>query len=171
MGESSEEFTNYWLSRFPLLLVHTWLKMQCVANETAFLQYYPNNYHYPELNYADFEMLQSLDENIENDDLIAEERADFMSKKNPKKLQKVSFYEHRRHQGKRMRNFGGEDDENKSGLGLYRNLSADNVGNGTEISTKDNLRVKNRVRKSPNIRHRPKKQVEEPLVWKMSEDK
>lgn len=167
MGESPEDFTNYWLSRFPLLLVHTWLVMQCVAEETTFSQYYPNNFRYPAIDYSEHEIKQPLvdcEENAGDIEVDIQERADFMSKKSPRKPQKVSFYEHRRHYG-RKRGIG-------DAVGLYRNLGVVGVSdNNVQFSTKDNEGVKSRVasRRSPNMRQRAKKQVEEPVVWKVSE--
>lgn len=163
MGESPEQFTNYWLSRFPLLLVHTWIVMQCVAHETVFSQYYPSKYRYPELDYSPHESDNSNDSNKEAVVESIEERADFMGKKNPRRQQKVSFYEYRNKHFGRQRESSAE--ENKMlGVGLYRNLSAnDSVLKlcNDNISTKP----KNRARRSPNIRHKPKKQAEEPLNW------
>lgn len=163
MGESPEEYTSYWLSRFPLLLVHTWLVMQCVANETTFSQYYPNKYRYAELDYSEYEIEEPSMEFEGTEEEIVKD-VDFMVKKSPKKQQRVSFYEQRRNYGKRR-----EEDEKKFAVGLYRNLVENNVvSEGDNINTKENLGVKNR-RKSSYNRHRSKKPVEEPMVWKVSE--
>lgn len=49
LGEIPSKFVHYWTSRFPLLLIHTWLAMQCVKNELMFSDYYENTYQFPDL--------------------------------------------------------------------------------------------------------------------------
>ncbi|XP_044252297.1 serine/threonine-protein kinase/endoribonuclease IRE1-like [Tribolium madens] len=51
LGEIPDSFTNYWTKRFPLLLVHSWLAMQCVSDETAFQHYYHETYKYSYQNF------------------------------------------------------------------------------------------------------------------------
>lgn len=46
LGEIPEAFTSYWTSRFPLLLVHVYIAMQCVAHEITFQSYYDQTYRY-----------------------------------------------------------------------------------------------------------------------------
>lgn len=46
LGTIPDNFTTYWTERFPLLLVHTWISMQCVSNEPTFLQYYDIGHKY-----------------------------------------------------------------------------------------------------------------------------
>lgn len=136
--------------------------MQCVANETTFSQYYPSKYRYPAIDYSQYEIEKSLVEINCGEDNV-EERADFMSKKSPRKQQKVSFYEQR---NKRRKESNIEDDK-KHGVGLYRNLAVDR---GVEVlNNEDGSTRHNTKRRSPNIRHRPKRQTEEPLVWNVSD--
>lgn len=178
MGETPEEFTSYWLARFPLLLVHTWTVMQCVAKETTFSQYYPDTYRYASLDYTEYEgekYLLEQDEHGEELPKNVEEVADFMAKKSPRKQQqKVSFYEQRNRQfGRRSEqsrmNFEAEE---KYAVGLYRNLAA--VENMMDVSdakvqlsdeTVNTKHNRHKHRRSPNVRQRPKKQVDEPLTW------
>ena len=47
LGCIPDEFVSYWLDRFPKLLLHTWLAMQCVSHEGVFHKYYANGYHFP----------------------------------------------------------------------------------------------------------------------------
>lgn len=158
LGESPEDFTNYWLSRFPLLLVHTWSMMQCVADETIFSQYYPGKFRYPEIDYSKCEIEQppaDFEENGGINEVDAQERADFMTKKkSPKKQQKVRFYERKKY---------GKKKAVDEAVGLYRSLD---VVDASGVSVKDNEEVKNKPR---HVRQRVKKQVEEPLVWNVSE--
>lgn len=53
LGDIPDEFTCYWNNRFPLLLLHSWLAMQCCKNETTFCQYYYHNFQFPEQNYLE----------------------------------------------------------------------------------------------------------------------
>ncbi|XP_019770362.2 serine/threonine-protein kinase/endoribonuclease IRE1 [Dendroctonus ponderosae] len=46
LGDIPEAFTSYWTSRFPLLLVHVYIAMQCVAHEVTFQSYYDKSYRY-----------------------------------------------------------------------------------------------------------------------------
>ncbi|KAJ8963537.1 hypothetical protein NQ317_019034, partial [Molorchus minor] len=46
LGELPDAFTQYWIRRFPLLLAHTWMTMQCVAKEKEFWNYYHETYCY-----------------------------------------------------------------------------------------------------------------------------
>lgn len=46
LGEDSATFMNYWTERFPLLLAHTWITMQCVADEEKFKSYYHKTHRY-----------------------------------------------------------------------------------------------------------------------------
>lgn len=138
--------------------------MQCVAKETTFLQYYPSEYRYPAIDYSQYESEKCLVE-INYGEENVEERADFMSKKSPRKQQKVSFYEQRTMRRKEP----SIKDDKRQGVGLYRNLAVDKGGevlNNENNGTKHNLNTK---RRSPNIRHRPRRQTEEPLVWNVSD--
>ncbi|XP_046660602.1 serine/threonine-protein kinase/endoribonuclease IRE1 [Homalodisca vitripennis] len=47
LGIPADSFTHYWTSRFPLLLPHSWVAMQCVRLEPLFLSYYHGNYTFP----------------------------------------------------------------------------------------------------------------------------
>lgn len=174
MGESPEDFTKYWLSRFPLLLVHTWTVMQCVTDETTFSQYYHHKFRYSQINYDEYEVeeIPNCEENIL---LNTEEKVDFMSKKSPRKQQKVSFYvQKRRYGGRKGLSVEEEEIDKKPGVGLFRNLNTRekdvvDVSDVKLVCTKDPVKSRISNRRSSNVRHRIKKQVEEPLIWKVSE--
>lgn len=55
LGEVPENFLTYWTSRFPLLLIHTWLALQCVKDEPVFANYYDNKYNFPNMPKQNFE--------------------------------------------------------------------------------------------------------------------
>ncbi|XP_029675812.1 serine/threonine-protein kinase/endoribonuclease IRE1 [Formica exsecta] len=44
LGEIPEQFTEYWLSRFPCLLCHVWCAMQSFRDESCMKQYYHSQY-------------------------------------------------------------------------------------------------------------------------------
>lgn len=47
LGDIPDSFTYYWVERFPSLLIHTYVAMQCVADENVFTVYYQEDYTYP----------------------------------------------------------------------------------------------------------------------------
>lgn len=47
LGSTPESFVEYWITRFPLLLLHSWTSMQCVRSEPIFVQYYAHDYTFP----------------------------------------------------------------------------------------------------------------------------
>lgn len=46
LGHIPEQFTSYWLTRFPLLLPHSWLKFEAVRGEPVFQKYYPKEFSF-----------------------------------------------------------------------------------------------------------------------------
>lgn len=46
-GSIPDKFVQYWMDRFPKLVLHTWLAMQCVNHEDVFQKYYCNVYTFP----------------------------------------------------------------------------------------------------------------------------
>ncbi|EFX77192.1 hypothetical protein DAPPUDRAFT_305906 [Daphnia pulex] len=46
MGRNPEEYCDYWTSRFPKLLMHSWYSMHCVKNEHIFSRYYDKQYDF-----------------------------------------------------------------------------------------------------------------------------
>jgi len=46
LGEIPNKFIDYWTQRFPLLLLHTWITMQCIKNEPIFSPYYHEDYNF-----------------------------------------------------------------------------------------------------------------------------
>ncbi|XP_057371090.1 serine/threonine-protein kinase/endoribonuclease IRE1-like [Daphnia carinata] len=46
MGRNPEEYCDYWTSRFPKLLMHSWYAMHCVKNEHIFSRYYDKQYDF-----------------------------------------------------------------------------------------------------------------------------
>ena len=47
-GRMPDEFADYWLCKFPKLLIHSWISMNCVKNEPTFLKYYDKHYEFLE---------------------------------------------------------------------------------------------------------------------------
>ncbi|KAK6624059.1 hypothetical protein RUM44_010917 [Polyplax serrata] len=59
LGEVPEKFVSYWISRFPLLLLHTWVAMQCVKNEPVLCVYYDSNYNFTGLTKEDYDKYET----------------------------------------------------------------------------------------------------------------
>ncbi|KAF5287499.1 hypothetical protein FQA39_LY04127 [Lamprigera yunnana] len=100
LGNIPDGFTDYWTSRFPLLLIHTWLSMQIVSKETAFLSYY-SDHRFSLCDYRDKQGLlyplycADVDDDFEflKKASFLEENADFLKcGKSPKKVQNIRKY-------------------------------------------------------------------------------
>jgi len=49
LGSVPKQFLEYFTSRFPLLLIHTWLAMRCVREEPGLHEYYDSSYLFPQV--------------------------------------------------------------------------------------------------------------------------
>lgn len=47
LGKIPDQFIAYWMNKFPKLLLHTWLAMQCIRHEDLFRRYYCNSFTFP----------------------------------------------------------------------------------------------------------------------------
>ena len=45
-GRIPDQYVDYWTSRFPRLLVHTWYSMHCIKNEPTFKKYFDKEYDF-----------------------------------------------------------------------------------------------------------------------------
>lgn len=54
MGRTPEEYCDYWTSRFPKLLMHSWYSMHCVKNEHIFSRYFDKQYDFIQVNNLHF---------------------------------------------------------------------------------------------------------------------
>lgn len=180
LGDTPEKFTNYWLSRFPLLLVHTWLAIQCVADETMFSHYYTSTFRFPDLDYADHES---------NDDVV-QLNPDFEYKNDgfaterwnsPRKAKKIRFSDQN---FKRVNNRWNRDEKLTENVGLYRNLKSltpkddrDNVVDAADVKLEmlstNNTKLDKVSRKKGgfNRQSAKSKTVDEPMVWTVTEKK
>ena len=61
MGESPEDFCDYWTSRFPKLLMHSWYAMHCVKNEHIFSRYYEKQYDFIQVTCYQVKLLHNFD--------------------------------------------------------------------------------------------------------------
>ena len=48
-GRFPDQFADYWLRKFPKLLIHSWVSMQCAKNEPILSKYYPTDYEFIEM--------------------------------------------------------------------------------------------------------------------------
>jgi len=51
-GDVPDTFLEYWTSKFPLLVYHTWTAMQCISNEITFVKYYTSCYKFPRTEFS-----------------------------------------------------------------------------------------------------------------------
>ena len=45
-GRMPDQFADYWISRFPKLLIHSWYAMHCVKNEPNLAKYFDKDYDF-----------------------------------------------------------------------------------------------------------------------------
>lgn len=45
-GRIPDQFVDYWTSRFPQLLIHSWTAMHCIKNEPTFIKYFDKDYDF-----------------------------------------------------------------------------------------------------------------------------
>jgi serine/threonine protein kinase len=68
LGHIPDQFTDYWITRFPELLPYTWLKFETIRNETIFSKYYPKKFSFNSIINGDVDeqynlMMEEWDEN------------------------------------------------------------------------------------------------------------
>ena len=51
LGKVPDEFADYWLSRFPKLLLHSWYSMQMIKKEPVFKSYFHPDYDFLVVSY------------------------------------------------------------------------------------------------------------------------
>ena len=45
-GRLPDQFADYWMSRFPKLLIHSWMAMHCIKREPGFAKYFDKDYDF-----------------------------------------------------------------------------------------------------------------------------
>ncbi|KAG5868801.1 hypothetical protein JTB14_032700 [Gonioctena quinquepunctata] len=123
LGKDSEAFTTYWLSRFPLLFAHTWLKMQCVADENNFKKFYYSSYQYSGAYFKDLISTQR-DLNSPSRYVLKKENITIFKRNNQQKL-------------------GASNDKLVKSGGLYRNHASPEKGRDKKY-----LQAKKKVKKA-----------------------
>lgn len=166
LGEVPDAFTCYWTERFPLLFVHTWITMQCVANEITFRPYYHHTHRYS-LDSFHKQVLEYIEENpIDVPNITTRQSSlnnlDASSSKNKSPKRNFNSFTTSRN------TYGRREREN---VGLYRNFNTktDNkvpildVNDVHVTFAADDMQVqrRNRYKKVNN----KKKGSEEPTVW------
>ncbi|XP_050310961.1 serine/threonine-protein kinase/endoribonuclease IRE1-like isoform X1 [Anthonomus grandis grandis] len=149
LGEIPDAFTNYWTSRFPLLLAHAYVAMQCVAHENTFHIYYHESFRYPTSNFK-----TQVDNYIERNPIVSS-RPDTNLDHFERKKSSQDSPRRRFQRPELLRETGG----------LYRNLSPKSVDvSEVTLSFNDSVKV---VREPAPLKMRKKKKraIEEPLVW------
>lgn len=52
LGDIPDTFLEYWTTRFPLLVYHTWTAMQCLSKEITFVKYFTSCYTFPRTEFS-----------------------------------------------------------------------------------------------------------------------
>ena len=45
-GRLPDQFADYWMSRFPKLLIHSWMAMHCIKREPSMAKYFDKDYDF-----------------------------------------------------------------------------------------------------------------------------
>lgn len=155
LGEDSATFTNYWTERFPLLLAHTWITMQCVADEEKFKSYYHKSHRYSVKQFKDqmeqYLTLNPIERRLSHSGTfkISEEIESFKEVKRTRRTKYIPKTDYQNVQETSEKNVLVKS------AGLYRNRDSP-----------ENRRLTNKANcnKSLPIK-KPKKKSDEPLVW------
>lgn len=160
LGEDSITFTNYWTDRFPLLLAHTWITMQCVADEEKFKSYYHKTHRYSVKHFKK-QMNQYIALNPITRRPSYPEAIKFCEdpeNKDTKRLRRSKYSPRNEYTN------SCEPTENKElikSAGLYRNRDSP-----------ENMRVQNKPIYNKNLQvKKTKKKSDEPLVWVLDTNK
>lgn len=168
LGEIPEAFTNYWTSRFPLLLVHSWITMQIVSREDTFKYYYYDNTHYSVEDFYD-QVREYMEENPV--ELPEDLNMDYFEKKKcDLEGESKGFYYSNRYgsPNKRQRNkitFADQKSPRKGeqqATGLYRNFRSSSVADPVDVSDVQLTYKKSYPQKRFQKRKKP---ADEPLTW------
>ncbi|KAL1497233.1 hypothetical protein ABEB36_008228 [Hypothenemus hampei] len=163
LGEIPEMFTNYWTNRFPLLLVHAYITMQCVANEMTFHNYYDKSF-----NYSTEKFKVQVDTFVTLNPVVlpAEMNLDHFKKKRNDSLGE-SYPRYSSGNSPKRDSILESVQENEE---FYRNLSKETVDlNDIRISVNEERSIyvppPRREHFPLRIRAKKKKKVDEPLIW------
>jgi hypothetical protein len=45
-GRLPDQFADYWMTRFPKLLIHSWMAMHCIKREPSLAKYFDKDYDF-----------------------------------------------------------------------------------------------------------------------------
>lgn len=160
LGEDSETFTEYWTDRFPLLLAHTWITMQCVADEEKFKSYYHKSHRYSIKHFKE-QMNQYILSNPIERRLSYSESFKFLEEMENKDTKRLRWSKYATRTDYQNSPDIPETKELIKSAGLYRNHNSPEARKGQSKSVyRKNLQVKKNKKKS-----------DEPLVWVIDNDK
>ncbi|XP_054285066.1 serine/threonine-protein kinase/endoribonuclease IRE1 [Macrosteles quadrilineatus] len=162
LGSTADSFTSYWLSRFPLLLPHSWVAMQCVRQEPLFVSYYQGNYTFPPPP-TDSTLPPWYEEKVQ--ELLEPKK---QPSKSPRHLRRGSDLNDNS-SPKDRRKFAEDSpkDKRKFGDESPRNTRKQGEGNENEEVERENW-LKSGQEKGvyrPRMRRKPRKKEEENIVW------
>ncbi|KRT82320.1 hypothetical protein AMK59_3943, partial [Oryctes borbonicus] len=163
LGDIPDSFVNYWTSRFPLLLLHTWNALQCVGHEKPFTHYYHPDYKYS-LDYATDNMVETGDWEISSGNPLLKE-----SPRRTERKRDVKFRTPQRDRANPMnrdlRRKRYDSLAMNENVGLYRNLRR---GSNEDSPQNDNRKEQVVTNRNVTKNRRPNKVPEEPLVWSVN---
>ena len=61
-GRLPDQFTDYWTSRFPKLLIHSWMSMHCIKNEPSLAKYFDKDYDFVKVILEHLHALLNIDQ-------------------------------------------------------------------------------------------------------------
>ncbi|XP_060523248.1 serine/threonine-protein kinase/endoribonuclease IRE1 [Cylas formicarius] len=156
LGEIPDAFTRYWTGRFPLLLAHAWVSMQCVARENAF-----GNYYDPTYRYSSDRFRQQVNRYVGAYPLTSPGDVN------------LNHFEKKRNDADTFKGYGTKNEG-----GLYRNLSPRTVDAGdihVNVDATQPSRQATTRRGGFGLAYRRfgkrKKKADEPLLWAIRDDK
>ena len=174
LGDPPDSFAMYWLTRFPLLLLHTWYTVQSLSDEVLFRNYYPSSCQF-----------QFQIEHLSVSTVPGVTVASKMSYDSPRKKASANrdFTRYAKYAG-----FSGHSTNGGSvprdahrnlkveNVGLYRNLKYNNTNEMSLPKLEKDVHIFNRkegkVPRNKNLQRNKKvKASEEPLMWSVNEMK
>uniref|UniRef100_A0A034VU66 non-specific serine/threonine protein kinase n=1 Tax=Bactrocera dorsalis TaxID=27457 RepID=A0A034VU66_BACDO len=159
LGCIPNDFTNYWINKFPELISHAYHAFSICAEEPIFRHYYNADYHFSRPWYFDAD--ENLFPSLQNDPkhLLKQNKDGSAS---PKRLPRTPEKQQQLKQRKGIYNFRKTSDAELIGVGLQRNLELstpaatataegeDEAGNGNRRDVFANFKFRRNYGKSTN---------------------
>ncbi|XP_050340716.1 serine/threonine-protein kinase/endoribonuclease IRE1 [Bactrocera neohumeralis] len=163
LGCIPNDFTNYWINKFPELISHAYHAFSICAEEPIFRHYYNADYHFSRPWYFDAD--ENLFPSLQNDPKHLLKQTAAGSKDgsaSPKRLPRTPEKQQQLKQRRGIYNFRKTSDAELTGVGLQRNLELstpiaattaegeDEAGNGNRRDVFANFKFRRNYGKSTN---------------------